>query len=483
MERDRSRVNKVVDLIRPNDPLAPIRLIAEWQTLEDLSPYKQTYSFGEQTLTAVRTNGLKGNRKKLGVVCSRCNQDTELFPDLFWITPSDLKQGKCPCTCRSNYMWSTKQYTILIEREIQRRGDEQVYGFGGFVEEPERKVTNKTKIWFAYKETKKHVVTKNDKRWEPSINNYLTKTATDELSYRKRSSARLSCSDEEWTNKFRENGAVHTQGSVKRLLNEHGLLERNSNGNALLEVYCPVCYDDEYVRDCGSARTFHSTCANLTEGKICCRCSTNYNWNEVERKYQLNRAAKIKNAEITSFNLTVNLNESKIDWICQDGHLNSNANACNFLHKKDIKCKVCYDVGMSSHTQFSGYYPAYIDEPDTVYLLEFKHKTTGEEFIKVGRSFNMGQRIKQYEHKFQSILIADPELWKFSDSHQGCYIIETLIKNKFIDHRTSIHQKPSYETFKHYVLRDIVSFAESLSNSPNLKLREDYLTVLKTLTS
>ncbi|MEF1192634.1 hypothetical protein QTO04_25710, partial [Vibrio parahaemolyticus] len=144
MDRDRSRVNKVVDLMRPNDPLAPIRLIAEWQTLEDLSPYEQTYSFGEQTLTAVRTNGLKGNRKKLGLVCSRCNQDTELFPDLFWITPSDLKQGKCPCTCRSNYMWSTKQYETLIEREIQRRGDEHVYGFGGFVEESERKVTNKT---------------------------------------------------------------------------------------------------------------------------------------------------------------------------------------------------------------------------------------------------------------------------------------------------------------------------------------------------
>lgn len=77
-------------------------------------------------------------RRRLYVSCDICNEDTELFPDMFITDKQRLEANNLPCGCSKSYRWKHFQYLIRIGRKC-KESDLTIFKV------PER-ITSSTKI-------------------------------------------------------------------------------------------------------------------------------------------------------------------------------------------------------------------------------------------------------------------------------------------------------------------------------------------------
>lgn len=64
----------------------------------------------------------KSRYSKFKVICHKCKEDKELFPDGYFVSQKQhLKDGYKPCGCAKHVKWTETQYLILARRAAQGR--------------------------------------------------------------------------------------------------------------------------------------------------------------------------------------------------------------------------------------------------------------------------------------------------------------------------------------------------------------------------
>ena len=216
--------------------------------------------------------------------------------------------------------------------------------------------------------------------------------------------------------------------------------ELSSGGKPYWEYTCPVCSSDEYVQNGLCSGVFTSTSSSLCRGSKGCRCGGNYYWTKEQREYQIQKICKKEGFIFIGWVDGYKNADSKIVWMCNNGHIRSNFTVARFRSRSEtsgIRC-IC------SAENIDGYYSARSGEMDTCYLLHFTNPSTGEKFIKIGRSFvnNYKGRL-QYFRKYYNVV----EISTNTDIHDVIHKMEKQFHielNKFL-YKPSIFFKGSIE--------------------------------------
>ena len=118
---------------------------------------------------------------------------------------------------------------------------------------------------------------------------------------------------------------------------------------------------------------------------------------------------------------------------------------CNIHGKQEVKydpfvyggtrCRGCYKDRQKEFGNLYGYYPERKDEVDFLYILNFNDK-----FIKVGRSFDVNERVKNLKKPSESGIKNIKKLRIFTATHQEIY-----------DFEQELHTELRERNFQHYV--------------------------------
>lgn len=121
---------------------------------------------------------------------------------------------------------------------------------------------------------------------------------------------------------------------------------------------------------------------------------------------------------------------SRFEYICPK-HGKRNVSYGNFVCGS--RCRICWkDLSVGAG---NGYYPERKDEPDFLYVLDFNG-----EFIKVGRSFDVNERVKDLKKPRCSGTKNIKKLRIFTATHQEIY-----------DYEQELHSELRERNFQHYV--------------------------------
>lgn len=181
---------------------------------------------------------------------------------------------------------------------------------------------------------------------------------------------------------------------------------------------CKMCDKDEY----------HSFSNNIFKnywnilyrrGIQSCRCNDKYPWTKEQREYQIN---KVLNGKFICWVGKYTNSKSCFQWICNEGHLN-NSTPDNTLNNSR-GCKIC-------NSSANGFYKNRPEESDFLYLLEICNETTKEHFLKIGRAFNIKERINKLNKNGYNIKV----LTFSKGRHLDIYIKEQAILDKFREYK------------------------------------------------
>ena len=323
---------------------------------------------GTLTVTGVyldKNGGIKKGKSGVcyfSVNCSVCNKDTELFPQEFSCLKDKLIHGQCPCGCSQNHVYTKYQQKIRVKRECIDKG----YEFRGFKGDFHG---NQTKL----------------RLYNPSTGNFWD-TCTIANFFRGRGDpveARIKV-----RNAHLLDDKVHIEDFYKAGFTKDYRFWKServdSRGSRVYWHYtCPVCSHDEYVQNGLCTGIFESTVRALKLGKGSCRCY-NYYWTQEQREYQINKICKEEGLTFLGWESEKGYinSSSKFIWVCTENHENSSYISS---FRGGNRCGTCY----RSICTLYGYYPDRKDEEDYLYVISFN-----DEYLKVGRSFNIEKRIK-----------------------------------------------------------------------------------------
>lgn len=321
----------------------------------------KTFPTAKGTLTVVADSGERHRTNKLFLVrCSHCSLDKELFPSLFKSVKSSLERGQSPCACNGNKKWSKAQYKIKAVRACE----EKDYVFKGFVEEVVHQ--------------KNHVhlhCTLCDSSWYTcrlaallAGKTYCPTCSNKNLSITSRQP------DEVWVSKFRQKGKYFNRVSFKRLTSRYW------------EVTCPVCKEDEYTNAGLCTGSFRAHSSNIMAGVKPCRCGGLGKGTEDKREVKVRNICSEESLIFLGWD-TFEGNQTRLKWQCKDSHLN-NTVLDSFL--QGTRCRLCFEGRATS-----GFYEEREDVTDTLYCVRLTNIGTKEDFIKIGRSFDISRRVKE----------------------------------------------------------------------------------------
>lgn len=307
----------------------------------------------------------KGNNTLFSVHCSVCSNDCELFPEKeMLISKNNLNQGKYPCRCSSGWKPSNYQYKVMVLRFAKQNKDEIL----DFDENSNIKVR-----------------TKRFKDWRVSANEYLNgKRSLGEAMSNKITNLRKP--DNVYIDRFIGSGSF-LEGT--RFWRSD---KRDSRGcYSYWNYYCPVCSNDEYVKEGLCSGIFNGVISTLSKGSKSCRCVPSFRWTQEQREYQLTLLLNKEGANFTGWVGDYNGAFSKFNWVCSKGH-SCSTEISNFIHLNH-RCKTCAE-------NLWGFYQERATDTDTLYLLRFQNNE--EVFYKIGRTFNIKDRF-DYFRKFYNI--------------------------------------------------------------------------------
>lgn len=124
---------------------------------------------------------------------------------------------------------------------------------------------------------------------------------------------------------------------------------------------------------------------------------------------------------------------SIFEYFCPK-HKKQKASYNNFANK-GRRCKSCYKERQRESGSLYGYYPERKDEQDFLYVLDFDSK-----FIKVGRSFDVDERMKGLRTESKVPIKRIHKLRIFTATHQEIYNLEQ-----------ELHSELRERNFQHYV--------------------------------
>jgi len=350
-------------------------------------------------LTVLGHNGLAGNKRKYFVECNICSKDEELFPDGFVSSKGNLLIGRIPCGCAVSTKWTEDQRIVQIKRKCEERG----YDFLGLAEEFKG---GRTKL--------KLYNPKTNNTWESSnITGFLRGSGDPIEGFLKTKEASTSLDEvhiEEFikTGKFLE-GTTFTRNTTKK----------DSRGRyPYWDVICPLCSDDEYVKNRVCSGIFSCATSHLKRGKLTCRCSKTYRWTQDQREYQIGKVCSQENLTFIGWEGEYKNCKSKFNWKCSEGHRNVTS-LNDFL--KGIRCTQCFQ----EYSVINGYYPDRTKEQDYLYI----YYLSEENYLKVGRSFNLSRRQKENQIRINNY---NPHskirvLKTFTGTHKDIYDLEQKI--------------------------------------------------------
>lgn len=350
---------------------------------------------------------IKGRNVVFILTCSVCSKDTELWPyGSITSYKSGLKRGDCPCGCGKHPYWTRDQWVIRIKRECAIHN----YKFNGFVEF--KGVFSKLCL--------ENLLTGH--KWDTTKANDFFNGHGDPIEGAKLTTLSVTKPDASHIGEFYKAG-FSAENMFKRNLE----LEDNNGTHSFFDYLCPVCSFDEYVEAGLCSGIFSTRQSDLKKGHSSCRCTSKYRWTRPLREYQIRKLCL--EGESTFLCWKYSENSFNIDsvfyWRCKKGHL-CETTVNNFVNS-GRRCKTCSDLAADW-----GYYPDRVNEADNLYLLLFKSKY--ETFIKVGRSFDVANRIKDFL-KYYDVEV----LTTYQSNHQTIYDTEQDIHS----YLSQYHYTPS----------------------------------------
>lgn len=346
--------------------------------------------------------------KKYIAECSICSKDTELFPDDFKITKSRLVRGGVPCGCSRHTRWSEYQYNVKVERKCKEKG----YIFHGW--KGSFKGSNKTKLIL------ENPVTENI--WHSTTITKFVSGVGDPIEGYLKTAARSTVE-----------GCAHIEDFYKAGFTKDYRFFRNnvrkdSKGRCSFWDYtCPLCSKDDYVKAGVCSGVFTSHMSGLKKGRKSCRCPMKPRMTQEQKEYQIN---KVCNEEGLTFigweNREVGYENSysKFKWICTKGHT-CKTSANGFLNHTS-RCKICMIEKQKEQGYGYGYYPYRTQEPDSLYILNFDNQ-----YIKIGRSFRLEERVKELKKTSNVDNIEILEI--VNGTHQDIYDLEQFLHSELRD--------------------------------------------------
>lgn len=367
----------------------------------------------------------KNGIKTYQLECSRCSRDREMYPTgLFGLTNSHLRRGVIPCGCAKNPRFSKTQYVIRINRSCENRG----YVFLGFIGTWKG---NGTKLKL------KCLIDGNI--WDTtSIRNFFAGKGCSECG-KESNKARSRKSDSFHINTFMITGKFMKGSTFVRNT------ERKTTKESLSywDYTCPICSVDEYVEAGVCVGVFTASLVNLKRGGVPCRCAPNYLWTQEQREYQISRIGREEGiTDLTWEDGGYVTNKSRFKWTCPEGHTNNSISVNNFLRGR--RCKRCTINTQKAAGIVNGYYPERIKEQDFLYIISFDTK-----YIKVGRSFDIQQRLKGLVNDSGVPLDKLEVLGTYTANHQEIYNIEQELHEELTELGFYHHDSAwTVETFK-----------------------------------
>ncbi|UZV41179.1 putative homing endonuclease [Vibrio phage vB_VpaM_R16F] len=333
----------------------------------------------------------QGGNVKFSLDCSVCSKDKELFPDGFTSTKSNLMSGYVPCGCTFNPKWTPEQDLIHTNRFLAEKM-------------PHLKAVDSIKEkGKARKFILECSVCSEDKKLWPygSITSVKSRLMEGKVPCGCSKIPKWSQSQYETlvNRKCAERGYQFLGFGDWKGAYTHIKLHNPKNGN-----------------------TWRSDINNfLNGGKGCPIAAGNNHKSAQEREQQINDMFTNEGGQFIGWSGEYKNQYSKFNWLCSEGH-SCESNVGNFLnHNK--RCMTCRLIKQRENGVGYGYYPHLVDEKDYLYILNFNNK-----YIKVGRSFNVDERIKELRRISKTRKISKIKV--FTSNHQTVYDTEQWLHSE-----------------------------------------------------
>ncbi len=207
----------------------------------------------------------------------------------------------------------------------------------------------------------------------------------------------------------------------------HGFSEPFKNSYTKLNL---ECLKDGY-------KWTASTHNIINGGKGCPKCAGNAKPTEQQALQKCVDICKEMDYDVVGFPDGYKNQKSRFEYNCKI-HGKQNVSYTNFVNG-GTRCGGCAkDLGNGN-----GYYPERKDEQDFLYILNFNNK-----FIKVGRSFDVDERIKNLKKPSESGIRNIKKLRIFTATHQEIYDFEQELHNELRERNFQHHVGWSTECFE-----------------------------------
>lgn len=395
-------------------------------------------------LTVVDWDGKRGSgsAKKYTLECSICSKDTELFHDGFKSSKGSLVRGGVPCGCTKSPRWSEYQQKVRVQRECKKRGYTFHGWIGGFK-------GSSTRL-----DLENH---KTDNRWgRTRIADFMRgKGDLEEGKLRTKEASTLGDN-------------VHIEDFHKAGFTEDYIFTRNtervtSRGWYVYWDYtCPTCSNDGYVKARVCSGVFTSSRSHLKKGLKSCRCSSTYRWTQKQREYQIKKVCHEEGLTFIGWCGEYKSAHSKFNWRCSKDH--DCKTSVNQFFSRGSRCMTC----RKEQGAFYGYYPCRTQEEDSLYILNFDNQ-----YIKIGRSFQVDTRIKQLERLsgIDNISL----LRCIKGTHQEIYDLEQFLhmelRERGFEHETDWGSVECFDLDSLQVTYKLIE--EELTDNPKLTVKLD----------
>jgi hypothetical protein len=314
--------------------------------------------------------------RKYIFVCSICSVDEEMYPyGSLTISKGGFKEGNIPCGCSYSPKYSKAQQEIRVKRWCE--------------------IYNLTfKGWVCGYQTAQSRLILHSKTtgvtWENTSVTGLLRSKGDPSNSKVVAGVLRRGKAPALIQQFKETGA-YVEGTVFNLNLKGGCDD--------WLVTCPVCSSDELSVEGLCSGTFKSKTVRLKAGKVPCRCNSNYQLNKEQynytckylhssKGYKFERILPVIKGKINS--------RSLVEVTCPKGHLN--ITTTGVLINGKAGCQKCAssdrEVRNLKLGKGYGFYPSRITENDYLYIVSFNAEE--DKLLKVGRAFNVQERLKEF---------------------------------------------------------------------------------------
>ena len=194
----------------------------------------------------------------------------------------------------------------------------------------------------------------------------------------------------------------------------------------------------------------------INTGRGCPKCAGTLKLTYSEALYRCEYICKEMDYESIGFQNGYNNVKSIFEYICPK-HGKQKVTYSHFVNNGS-RCPFCFKEKQKEYGNLYGYYPERKDETDFLYILDFDGK-----FIKVGRSFDVNQRVKDLRTLSKTPIKRIHKLRIFTATHQEIYDYEQELHKELRERNFQYPVSWSTECFENdslYILNKLLDNCE-----------------------